>query len=39
MCSRAFVHDAGAVIDLMKEDGAEDAEVIIGHAHILRHPM
>lgn len=33
------VHDAGAIIDLMEEGGAEEAEIIEGHAHILSHPM
>lgn len=33
------MHDAGAIIDLMEEGGAEEAEIIEGHAHILRHPM
>lgn len=39
MRSCASVHDARTIIDLMEEGGTEDAEIIKGHAHILRHPM
>lgn len=37
--SGGSVHDADAIIDLMEEGGAEEAEIIEGHAHILSHPM
>lgn len=37
--SGVSVHDAGAIVDLMEEGGAEEAEVTEGHAHILSHPM